>query len=63
MNAAVRRPTIRGRKVAPKSVSTRIAAHLPVHEKNANRIAGYAFGLFVVARNAQDWRFVEVSIV
>ena len=49
MNAAVRRPTIRGRKVAPKSVSTRIAAHLPVHEKNANRIASYAFGLFVVA--------------
>ncbi len=49
MNAAVRRPASRNRKTAPKSVSKRIAAHLPVQEKNANRIAGYAFGLFVVA--------------
>ncbi len=49
MNAAVRRPASRNRKTAPKSVSKRIAAHLPVQEKNANRLAGYAFGLFVVA--------------
>ncbi len=49
MNTAVRRPAARGRNAAPKSVSKRIAAHLPVQEKNANRLAGYAFGLFVVA--------------
>ncbi|MEO7379320.1 MAG: cell division protein FtsQ/DivIB [Sphingomicrobium sp.] len=49
MNAAVRRPPARGRNVASKSVSKRIAAHLPVQEKHANRIAGYAFAMFVVA--------------
>ena len=50
MSAAARRgSTSRGRKAAPKSVSRRIAAHLPGQEAHANRLARAVFGLFVLA--------------
>ena len=49
MNAAVRRPPTRGRKAAPKSMSRKIAARLPVEQARANRMARYAFGLFATA--------------
>ncbi|MEO6247832.1 MAG: cell division protein FtsQ/DivIB [Sphingomicrobium sp.] len=48
MNAAVRGSVSR-RKPAPKSVSKRIAAKLPVHEAEANRWARRLFLLFVLA--------------
>jgi cell division protein FtsQ len=48
MNAAVRRPVARNRRAPSKSVPRRIAARLPGQHGHANRIAGYAFGLFVV---------------
>ncbi|MDP9164305.1 MAG: cell division protein FtsQ/DivIB [Pseudomonadota bacterium] len=49
MNAAVRSSSVSRRKSAPKSVSKRIAAKLPVHEAEANRWARRLFLLFVLA--------------
>jgi len=48
MNAAVRSSSVSRRKPAPKSVSRRIAAKLPVKEAEANRLARGVFGLFVL---------------
>ena len=50
MSAADRRSSgARVRKPVSKSVTKRIAAHLPVKEAQANRLARIVFGLFVVA--------------
>jgi cell division protein FtsQ len=49
MNAAVRGSSVSRRKPAPKSVSKRIAARLPAHTAEANRLARGVFALFVVA--------------
>ena len=49
MNAAVRGSSVSRRKPVPKSVSKRIAARLPAHTAEANRLARGVFALFVVA--------------